>query len=206
MDSTVFMKGMIIGFTICAPCGPIGLLCLRKSILDGRLAGAISVLGASTVDGIYCALAGLGITWIANIMIKEKILIQVLGSIILMLIGALIYSMRNKHSGDSKKSRGLVGAFSSTFILMLGHPFPIVLFTATFAALGVPGWKADGASTALLVLGVFGGSILWAPIFAFVGSLFPAKIGALRMKVVNKTSGFVIFGIGLGLCVTSMIQ
>ncbi len=204
--SYILIKGLIVGFIMCAPFGPIGLLCLRKTLIDGRLAGALSVLGASTVDGIYCAIAGLGITWIANFLVRETLWIQSLGSVILIIAGILIYFIHTPESSLSRRSKTLFGAYSSTFILMLGYPLPVLLFTATFAALGVHGWKGDYVSTAVLVSGVFAGSALWAPIFAIMGTVFPARFDAPKIRIVNKASGFIVFGFGLGLGLMVLIR
>jgi len=87
LETLVFIKGLIIGFVICAPMGPIGLFCIRKTLLDGRLAGFSAVLGASTVDALYCAIAGLGISFISNFLTNEKTLIRLAGGLILILVG-----------------------------------------------------------------------------------------------------------------------
>ena len=87
METLVFIKGLIIGFVICAPMGPIGLFCIRKTLLDGRLAGFSAVLGASTVDALYCAIAGLGISFISNFLTNEKTLIRLAGGLILIIVG-----------------------------------------------------------------------------------------------------------------------
>jgi len=71
VESNFFIKGLIAGFLICAPFGPIGLLCVRRTLMDGKLAGVASVLGASVVDALYCAIAGLGISYIANFLRNE---------------------------------------------------------------------------------------------------------------------------------------
>jgi threonine/homoserine/homoserine lactone efflux protein len=206
MGSIVYIKGLIVGIIMCAPFGPIGLLCLRKTFIDGRLAGAISVLGASTVDGLYCTIAGLGLTWMADFLVKEKMLIQMVGSLVLIVAGVLIYFIHARDGSMPRRSKGLLGAFSSTFFLMLGNPMPVLVFTATFAALGMHGRQGDYLHTALLASGVFSGSALWAPIFAVVRTLFQPRFDAPQIRIVNRASGFIVFVFGLGMGLMSLIR
>jgi threonine/homoserine/homoserine lactone efflux protein len=204
MDLIIFTKGLTVGFIMCAPFGPIGLLCLRKTLMEGRFAGAVSVLGASTVDGIYCVVAGLGLTWISNFLVEKKLMIQMLGSVVLILLGIAICLARTSDPSLNRKTNGHFSAFSSTFFLMLGNPLPILLFTATFTALGIHGWKGDYLLTAVLVMGVFTGSSLWAPLFAFMGSVLPSVFNPRRLKKVNQISGIIVVGFGLSLGIMSL--
>ena len=206
MDLIILSKGLMVGFIMCAPFGPVGLLCLRKTLIEGRTAGALSVLGASTVDGIYCIVAGLGLTWVSNFVIAQKMMIQLLGSLALILIGIFIYLSRIRAMSLNRKPNGLLSAFSSTFFLMLGNPLPILLFTATFTALGVHGWRGDYLSTAVLVSGVFAGSSLWAPLFAFMGGLLSSPFNSPQLKRVNQISGIIVFCFGLGLGMMGLLQ
>jgi hypothetical protein len=68
----VFLIGFSLGVLMCAPIGPIGVICARRTIIHGRIAGLVSVLGASTADGLYCALAGLGTTWFSKFSLREN--------------------------------------------------------------------------------------------------------------------------------------
>ena len=70
MTISFFLKGLVIGFSIAAPVGPIGVLCIRRTIAQGRTAGIISGLGAATADAIYGCIAALGLTFISSLLIR----------------------------------------------------------------------------------------------------------------------------------------
>ncbi|MEM8536119.1 MAG: LysE family translocator, partial [Chloroflexota bacterium] len=72
MDSNLFVRGIIIGFLIAAPVGPIGVLCIRRTLTDGQIAGLISGLGAATADAVYGCIAGFGLTFVATFLASQQ--------------------------------------------------------------------------------------------------------------------------------------
>jgi threonine/homoserine/homoserine lactone efflux protein len=72
MDISFFIKGFILGFSIAVPVGPIGALCIRRTLAEGRLVGLVSGLGAATADGIYGAIAGFGLTVISDVLVSQQ--------------------------------------------------------------------------------------------------------------------------------------
>jgi threonine/homoserine/homoserine lactone efflux protein len=171
---------------------------MRRFLMDGLLAGIFSVLGAAVADGIYCAIAGLGITWLIKLLVQEKSIIELVGAIVLILLGVWLYFTDPRHSSSGKTERitGYIDAFGTTFLLMITYPIPIVVFTATFAALGIHGWQGDFASTAILVFGVFAGSAFWSPVLAAVILTFKPRLNAFQLKLLNRFSGGIIFMAG----------
>lgn len=79
MSLSYFVKGLLIGFAIAAPVGPIGVLCIRRSLIQGRLYGWLSGLGAATADALYGSVAGFGLTVITGFLMGGKIWLQVIG-------------------------------------------------------------------------------------------------------------------------------
>ena len=203
METLVFIKGLIIGFVICAPMGPIGLFCIRKTLLDGRLAGFAAVLGASTVDALYCAIAGLGISFISNFLTNEKTLIRLAGGLILIIVGIKFFFTKPADKPPETKGTGRFGSFFSAALLMLTNPLAIIVFSAAFTALGVHGWKWNYSLTAALVLGVFAGSALWAPILITLLSLFRFQFNGSQLILINRVAGAILFGFGLAVCLTT---
>lgn len=204
MLETIFLKGLIVGLAVCVPVGPIGLLSMRRILIDGRIAGLASILGASLMDGIYCAIAGFGITFISTFLQHEKVMIRLVGGLILLLVGARIFFARPPEMSPHTRNGGLLGAFTSTLFLMLANPMPILVFSAAFTALGVYGWQGDYASVAVLVAGVFCGSVLWAPILVFAGRLFQSSFGAQQSKRINRISGIMMAGFGVALAIITL--
>lgn len=198
MAFSIFLKGLLAGLVMCAPVGPIGLLCVRRTLMDGRIAGFVSLLGASTADGIYCTVAGLGVTYIAQFLMREHTPLTMLGGIVLIALGLKLFLSRREPEARESATHGYLDAYVSSFLLMLANPMLILVFTALMTALGVHGWKSDYSATATLVAGVFTGSALWAPILVTVVSLFRPQFGTQRVVILNRISGIIIVGFGIG--------
>lgn len=192
MESIVFLKGLVVGLFMCAPVGPVGLLCVRRTLTHGTAWGLISVLGAATADGMYCSIAGFGLTAVSQFLEKGEVWLKVAGGIIIIFVGINIFRARPSSNPMTNHVKGLLGAYSSAFLLMLANPFPIVVFAAMFTALGFAGWKGNYLQTATLVTGVFTGSALWAPILVASVRRFRPNIKAQRLGLVNRISGSLI--------------
>jgi threonine/homoserine/homoserine lactone efflux protein len=201
MEWFVFFKGLAAGFVVCAPLGPVGLLCLRRSILDGPLEGFVSFLGASTADALYCLIAGLGIAYIGNVLKSEHTLISLLSGAVLVALGLKIFFSQPLPRDGEVSPRGLLDAYASSFFLMLANPMLIVVFSALFTALGVHGWRGDYSTTATAVFGVLTGSFLWAPILVAAVRFFRPQVDGGKVRFLNRISGVAIaaFGVAAGI-------
>jgi len=197
MELAFFIKGLILGFIICVPFGPIGLLCVRRTLMDGKVAGVAAVLGASVVDAIYCAIAGLGVSYISNFLSNERTVLRLAGGLILIAMGIKIFLTPPTEKTPEATGHGLLASFGSSFFLMLTNPLAILVFTATFSALGIGGWQDAHISTAMLVIGVFLGSALWAPIFVAGVNLFSPQLTPSQLRLANRTAGVLLFGFGV---------
>jgi threonine/homoserine/homoserine lactone efflux protein len=196
MEAAAFVQGLFVGFFACSPIGPIGLLCIKRTLTHGRLAGLVSVLGASTVDGIYCCIAGFGITFIADVLERAHDWIQLVGGLLIAIIGIVIVLSEPPKPRNNSDKRGLIDAFLSAFLLTLANPIPLLVFTAAFAALGVPGWKGDYVAAGKLVSGVIIGSAIWAPILAFTAGMAAQRMDRMHLRMVNSVSGGIIAAFG----------
>lgn len=201
----VFIKGLLIGIFMCAPVGPVGLLSVKRTLTQGRAAGMASVLGAATADLLYCSLAGFGITLISNFLEETHEWLELAGGLILILLGIKIFFSKPAAPTTNNGATNLLGDFTSTFLLMLANPFPLVLFTATFTALGVPGWKGDFVSSGILVAGVFVGSALWSPVLVGAATLFRPQLNSSQLKLVNQVAGAIMATLGLILEISILI-
>ena len=160
MDVGLFLQGIIIGFAIAAPVGPIGVLCIRRTLAEGRASGFVSGLGAATADAVYGAIAAFGLTLITDFLLGGASWLRLVGGAFLLYLGVKTFLARPAERAAEARGGGLLGAYASTFFLTLTNPTTILSFAAIFAGLGVAG--ADNAlSAALLVLGVFLGSAAW---------------------------------------------
>jgi threonine/homoserine/homoserine lactone efflux protein len=205
VELTFFIKGLILGFIICVPFGPIGLLCVRRTLMDGKVAGIASVLGASVVDAIYCAIAGLGVSYISNFLSDERMVLRLAGGFILIAMGIKIFLTHPAEKAPEATGHGLFASFGSSFFLMLTNPLAILVFTATFSALEIGGWHDAYISTGMLVAGVFVGSALWAPIFVAGVNLFSPRLTLSQLQLANRIAGAILFGFGGVACLLALL-
>ena len=202
---TFFIKGLVLGFIICVPFGPIGLLCVRRTLMDGKVAGIACVLGASVVDALYCAIAGLGVSYISNFLSDERTVLRVAGGLILIAMGIKIFFTHPAEKTPEASGHGLVASFGSSFFLMLTNPLAILVFTATFSALGIGGWQDAYISTGMLVIGVFVGSALWAPIFVAGINLFSPRLTLSQLRLANEVAGIILVLFGVLACLLALL-
>lgn len=191
-----FWKGFIIGISIAAPVGPIGVLCIRRTMAYGRLSGFISGLGAATADGIYGLIAGFGLTAAANILISGQAAFKLLGGLFLVYLGARIFFAGISQQGAEARRSGLVSDYISTLLLTITNPMTILSFTAVFAGLGIAA-GADYQSAAALVAGVIAGSAAWWLILSWTADYLHGRFGCRFMSAVNRTSGLIVAGFGI---------
>lgn len=199
MELTVFLKGLLVGLIVCAPMGPIGLLCVKRTLTHGAMWGLVSYLGAATVDGLYCSVAGFGIAVFSSFLVEAKLWLKLFGAAILVLAGLCIFFSNPSEKQGSNSLRGLLSAYTSTFLLMLANPFPLAIYAAMFTTLEIHGWKSDYYLTAMAVAGVFTGSAVWGPVLVGCVRLFGRTIHPTRLLLVNRICGVAMMLAGMGL-------
>lgn len=197
MDLSFLLRGLIIGFSIAAPVGPIGVLCIRRTLSEGRMYGFISGLGAATADALYGCVAGFGLTFISSILISQQTWLRLIGGVFLCYLGIRAFLSKPAEQTTSLQAKSLFGAYVSTFLLTLTNPVTILSFAAIFAGVGVVSASANYVSAVVLVLGVFLGSVLWWFILSGSISLFRSRFKSSWLLWVNRISGAVIFGFGV---------
>ncbi len=197
MDLHFFIKGLIIGFSIAAPVGPIGILCIRRTLAEGRVPGFISGLGAATADALYGCIAGFGLTFISSFLIHQLGWFQPIGGAFLCYLGVRAFLSKPADPLASEKGKGLGSAYASTFFLTLTNPMTILAFAAIFAGLGVASESKDYVTAGILVMGVFLGSTLWWVILSNGVGLFRRKFDLGALRWVNRISGTILMGFGL---------
>ena len=197
MDISFLLRGLIIGFSIAAPVGPIGVLCIRRTLAEGRASGLVSGLGAATADAIYGCIAGFGLTFISSILIGQQGWLRLVGGGFLCYLGLKTFLARPAEQAASAEGNGLVGAYASTFFLTLTNPMTILSFAAIFAGLRVASANGNYVSVGVLVLGVFIGSALWWLTLSGVVGVFRCKFDSHWLRWVNRISGVIITGFGL---------
>ncbi|MEI6044794.1 MAG: LysE family transporter [Chloroflexota bacterium] len=197
MDLGFLLRGLIIGFSIAAPVGPIGVLCIRRTITEGRAAGFATGLGVATADGTYGFIAGFGLTFISDLLISQQFWIRLIGGGFICYLGIKTLLSEPAQQAAKVTGQGLAGAYISTFFLTLTNPITILSFAAVMAGLGAGSTSGDYLSATLLVVGVFLGSTLWWFILSGGVSLFRQKFNFYTLRWVNRISGVIIITFGL---------
>lgn len=197
MDSNFFLKGLIIGFSIALPVGPIGILCIHRTLIQGRVFGLVSGLAAATADAIYGCIAGLGLTFISNLLMEHKVGLHLIGGAFLCYLGIKTFISLPAEKAALTKSSNIISAYASTLLLTLTNPMTILSFVAVFAGLGLASSSRNYHSVIILVLGVFLGSALWWLLLSGGVSLLRIKLTPKRLTWLNRISGVLITTFGL---------
>lgn len=196
---SLFLKGFIIGFSIAAPVGPIGVLCIHRSLHQGFRSGLATGCGAALADGTYGMIAGFGLTFIASFLINHIHWIKLFGGLFLLYLGfKILISRPAKQPSLSTSSKSLIRNFMTTFFLTLTNPMTIFSFIAVFASFGLGSIHTSYYAAGILILGIILGSLCWWLLLSgSVAILFRNKINQSQLYGINFLSGIVItiFGV-----------
>jgi threonine/homoserine/homoserine lactone efflux protein len=194
-----FLQSLLIGFSIAAPVGPIGVLCIRRTLVYGLMAGLLSGLGAATADAVYGAIAGFGLTLISGVLVEQSWWIRLVGGLFLCYLGiaTLLSYPAEEAARTGTDTRSLLGTYASTVFLTLTNPVTILAFIGIFAGLGLVDTGGDYGMAAVMVFGVFCGSALWWLLLSGGVSLVRSRFNFKGLRWLNKISGAIllIFGI-----------
>lgn len=196
MELPVLVRGLVIGISIAAPVGPIGVLCIRRTLNEGRLIGFATGMGAASADAIYGLIAGFGLSLITNLLLDQSHIIRLVGGIFLCYLGIQTLLSRPSEQAAHVKGAKLLGAYSSTLLLTLANPMTILSFLGIFAGLGIAAEK-DVSSTLLLVLGVFLGSAAWWIGITNLIARIRHRLEIQHLRWINIGSGLIIGAFGL---------
>lgn len=193
----LLVRGLIIGLAISAPVGPIGLLCIQRTLAHGRLVGLVTGLGAATADAVYGAIAALGVTVIAEALVGRQDLLRVAGGLFLLFLAIRIFRAEPPTELENDERQDLIGAYASTFILTLTNPVTIIFFAAVFAGIGDEMTNRALPAVVPLVMGVFLGSALWWLLLSGGVSLIRDRLSQRSLRWINRGAGLLIALFGL---------
>jgi threonine/homoserine/homoserine lactone efflux protein len=196
--SSVVVRGFALGFAIAASPGPIFFLCLRRTLLRGRLNGLVSGLGVATADGFYAALAAFGVGAVTSVLVGERRWLALAGGIVLIALGlrTVIDRPAPVEAATSPNGSGLAWAYVSTLGLTITNPATIISFAALVAALGI-GFSGGYLRPSLLVLGVFLGSATWWCVLAGLVAGLRGRVTPRVVRGLSALSGLAIVALGV---------
>ncbi|WP_416796823.1 LysE family translocator [Ciceribacter azotifigens] len=196
MAVALVAKGILLGLAIAAPLGPIGALCINRTLERGFWAGVAGGLGTALADGAYALMAAAGFAAFAVLLETISIPLQLCGGAFLLWLGWTSFRPRPPVTAAKVGARDLVATTVSTFFLTITNPATILSFAAIFAGLGLAG-AGDRWSAALLVLGVFAGSMLWWFFLSGLVAVLHHRLPPSFSLWVSRISGVVLIGFGL---------
>lgn len=191
----LFLKGIIIGLAVSVPMGPIGLLCVQKTINKGRFYGMLSGFGAAFADTLFAIVAVFGLTVTKNFFLQYRLELQVIGVIVLLVLGTKIF-FSNPITQIRRRARnkqgGVFGDFISVFFLTLSNPLTVIFFGASIAAVGIHDSEHYLASQLILVGGISAGATSWWVSLTSIVNVFRHRFRLKQLWWINKISGGVI--------------
>lgn len=192
-----FWKGFALGFAIAAPVGPIGILCIRKTLQFGKVSGLCSGLGAAAADAFYGSLAAFGLTFLSDQIMAYGAWLRLFGSFFLLFLSYRTFCARPHEQNERLHKMSYLKDFIGTFFLTLTNPLTILCYLAVFAAFGLTDIVSVRFSGAFLISGVFFGAAFWWLILSEGIGLFRHKLGPNMMIWINRIAGCVIGAFGI---------
>ena len=196
MAASVFAAGLLLGLSIAAPVGPMGLLCINRTLTRGWAAGLATGLGIATGDAAYGAIAAFGFSAVTSVMIAYALPLRLVGGAFLVWMGVQAW----RAAGSPRQARdtgangqGLARAYGVAIGLTLTNPATILSFIAAFGALGLAG-EHEGA--AWMVAGVFVGSALWWLGLSSAIALAHRALSVAMMRWIDRLSALILIAFG----------
>jgi threonine/homoserine/homoserine lactone efflux protein len=207
----LILSGVVMGLIAAVPIGPVNLICIRRSFAFGPLNGFVSGLGAALGDGIFAAITGFGLTWIAQLIEGYATIIELVGGAMMVWMGYRTFISppvpRCSDDKPDKEGTNLVRAMVSTFALTVTNPVTLLSFGVMFASLGgLAGGAGSFHDASFVVAGVVGGSAGWWLALTAVIGLFHTKIDEMVMRMINRICGVLVMGCGLAVLVHLAIK
>lgn len=196
MDPGLFFKSLLLGLAIAAPLGPIGALCINRTLERGFAAGMAGGLGTALADALYALLAAMGFAAFAGLLEQIDLPLRLAGGAFMLWLGWKSLRPGPARAAPGVSARDLLGTVTATFLLTIANPMTILSFVALFAGLGLA--TTAGAAAALpVVAGVFAGSMLWWALLSGGVSLVQNRLPASFSLWVSRLSGLVLIGFGV---------
>jgi threonine/homoserine/homoserine lactone efflux protein len=205
MEVSFFLRGLLIGFSIAAVVGPIGMLCIQRSLEKGFVIGLVTGMGAATADGLYGGVAAFGLTVISTFLVGQQTWIRLIGGLFLLYLGVKAILTRPAEQAARAGGNNLLGVYASTLLLTLTNPLTILSFATVFAGLGIGIDRHSGATATLITLGVFSGSACWWLLLSGGVDLLHERLTGRGLVWINRIAGIALLAFAI-IALTSLIS
>lgn len=200
MLDTLFVKGIIIGLSISIPLGPIGMLCIQRTLQRGQKHGIATSLGATFSDLIYSIITMFFLNFIIGFIEEQQQIIQIIGSVVIVCFGIWIYASHPSSQPlphEKPVEHSLLTDFFTSFALTLSNPLILFVLIALFARFDFIQPQMSVVEYAFALFSILIGATIWWLILTSFASHFRNKISFRGLKLINRIVGGVIISIGL---------
>lgn len=201
MEVDNLIAGIVVGFLVAAPVGPVAILCIQRTLLDGRLVGYATGVGAALADTVFGALAIFSVAVVESFLADHHSAVQLIGSLVL--IGLGLRTMLVGHSRDAQSSKSvtidhlsLLQACGSSFLVTIFNPITVLAFLSIFAAIRISTTVEGLVGSWTIVVGVMVGALAWWWLLASIASVLRHRFTERALRWLNRISGTAILGFG----------
>lgn len=191
------VHGVLIGFAIAAPVGPVGMMVIRRTLEDGLFRGVLAGLGAALADACYGAIGAIGLTFVTYFLNEYGFWIRLGGGALICYLGVHTFLARPQAASDAGAPPHHARAFVSTLLLGLANPTTILAFAAAFAAFGPGSYTQDYVTASVVMSSVFAGATLWWLMLTASVSLLRGRLSLNGMQWINRVAGSLLVAFGI---------
>lgn len=191
MILVMLLKGIAVGLAIAAPVGPVAVLCIRRTLLQGHPAGFASGFGAVTADVIFGSIATFGVAALSDVLLAHEVALRLIGGTFLIGLGINTYLKAPPQPGRPLAGR-IIKSYASAFLLTITNPITIFAFTAIFAGFGIVGRDMSLPASWSLIVGVAAGATLWWSSLTLAAGLLRERVAVHELRWLNQLSGGLI--------------
>jgi threonine/homoserine/homoserine lactone efflux protein len=202
MEVDYLITGIVVGFLVAAPVGPVAVMCIQRTLLDGRISGYATGLGAAIADTVFGAFAVFSVALVETFLSDHRPAVQFIGSVVLIGLGLRTILVRHSRKTEEAKMApidhlSLLQSTGSAFIVTIVNPITILAFISIFAAIRISATIDGLLGSWTVVLGVMIGALAWWWLLASIASILRHRFTERGLRWLNAVSGAVILGFGV---------
>jgi threonine/homoserine/homoserine lactone efflux protein len=201
-----FVRGIIVGFALAVPIGPVAVLCIRRALTRGQVQAFLAGLGAAVADMIFGAIAGLGLTVLSTFVLDNQMVIGVIGGALVLALGVTTYFSPVMMNDGTMIVKSLRRDFAAAFTMAITNPATMIAAAGVFAAFGPVDIYTAPVSAFWLVSGVFLGSAAWWLILAVIVTTLRNRFITRGLPWLNRISGGIIALSGIAVLVLTAVK
>ena len=208
MNFSLLWEGFIIGIAVSIPLGPLGMLCIKRTVNKNWKSGFISGLGIATSDVFYAIIAGFSLTMIIDFVRSYEIYFKIFGATMVVLLGLYIFMSNPAKDLQKFKRKGAsyLQDFLTAFLLTISNPLSVFIFIAIFTSYSLVLQLSQPLEALLIIGGIFAGGASWWFILTGLANLFKHKLTINTLWWANKIIGLGVILIAVGLFIYLVIQ